>query len=196
MPIYFSPSQDGFYNTEQVEYPNLPSDVIEISADHQKQLMAPGTTIQMLNGTPTAVLTMSTLQSAMIVASQDIDSTKVAIIAKGCSYAGKYVAADDTSRTNLGGMATTAALCATNSSLPWPTGLQNWIATDNSLISLPTPQAGVSLAYTVMGWYSQVVHDALSYKSQIATSTNPVTLVAAFQNAYGVTISGTTSTAS
>jgi hypothetical protein len=33
MTIYYSPSTFGFYDTEVVEYPTLPDDVVEMSAD-------------------------------------------------------------------------------------------------------------------------------------------------------------------
>jgi hypothetical protein len=39
MPIYYSPSIEGFYNTEVVSYPSLPDDAIEISREEHSYFL-------------------------------------------------------------------------------------------------------------------------------------------------------------
>lgn len=39
MPIYYSPSNEGFYNTEVVSYPSLPDDAIEISREEHSYFL-------------------------------------------------------------------------------------------------------------------------------------------------------------
>ncbi|MCM8736583.1 DUF4376 domain-containing protein [Azospirillum sp. A1-3] len=94
-------------------------------------------------------------------------------LALGVTYSGKVFATDALTRTDLGGMATTASLVLAGA-LDWPDSYaQGWIAADNTRLPLPTPQDGVALAATVAGAYSATVQYARDLKDAALVSDNP-----------------------
>lgn len=89
------------------------------------------------------------------------------MITAGCPYEGKSIALDDRSRTDLGGMATTAVL-SMSGAIPWPGSYAlGWIAQDNERLPLPTPQDGVALAAAVAQRYAALVQHARDLKDAI-----------------------------
>lgn len=85
-------------------------------------------------------------------------------LALGALHAGKLFATDDTTRTDLGGMATTAGLVVMGL-VAWPASYaQGWIALDNTRLPLPTPQDGIALADKVAVTYSAIVQHARTLK--------------------------------
>ncbi|MCM8736019.1 DUF4376 domain-containing protein [Azospirillum sp. A1-3] len=94
-------------------------------------------------------------------------------LALGVQHAGKVFPTDALTRTDLGGMATTAALVLAGA-LEWPDSYaQGWISADNSRLPLPTPQDGVALAAAVAGAYSAIVQHARDVKDAALVSDDP-----------------------
>ncbi|MBP2302511.1 DUF4376 domain-containing protein [Azospirillum picis] len=94
-------------------------------------------------------------------------------LALGVEHGGKTFGTDVQTRTDLGGMATTAALVLAGA-LTWPDSYaQGWIASDNSRLPLPTPQDGVALAAAVAGTYSAIVQHARDVKDAALASDDP-----------------------
>lgn len=93
-----------------------------------------------------------------------IDAERDRRLGLGALHEGKRFSMSDTSRTDLGGMATTAALVLAGA-LPWPESYaQGWISLDNSRLPLPTPAEGIVLAAKVGVTYSAVVQHARTLK--------------------------------
>ncbi|MBP2301318.1 DUF4376 domain-containing protein [Azospirillum picis] len=94
-------------------------------------------------------------------------------LALGVTHGGKTFGTDVLTRTDLGGMATTAALVLAGA-LDWPDSYaQGWIAMDNSRLPLPAPQDGIALAAAVAGTYSAVVQHARDLMDAALQSNEP-----------------------
>jgi hypothetical protein len=103
----------------------------------------------------------------------DINAERDRRLRLGAPFGGKRFAMDDGSRTDLGGMATTAALVLAGA-LPWPESyVIGWIAMDNKRLPLPAAVDGIALAATVAGTYSAIVQHARTRKDLALTSTDP-----------------------
>jgi len=96
-----------------------------------------------------------------------IEARKSAVLAQGAPFAGKRIAVDPGSRSDLGGMGATAlAVLVTSGSVPWPESYaEGWIAEDNTRVPLETPAAGLALGAAVGDWYAQVVQLARDLKN-------------------------------
>lgn len=93
-----------------------------------------------------------------------IDAERDRRLGLGALHEGRRFSMSDTSRTDLGGMATTAALVLAGA-LPWPESYaQGWISLDNSRLPLPTPAEGIALAAVVGVTYSAIVQHARTLK--------------------------------
>jgi len=107
--------------------------------------------------------------SAQITAARDAKVTAIQAerdrrLRAGALHQGKRFAMDGDSRTDQGGMATTAALVQLGA-LPWPESYaQGWISLDNTRLPLPTPQDGIALAATVAVTYSALIQHARDLK--------------------------------
>lgn len=94
-------------------------------------------------------------------------------LAEGAPHGGKRFALDDTSRTDLGGMATTATLVLLGA-LTWPDDYATgWIALDNTRLPLPTPTEGIALAAAVAARYAAIVQRARDIKDAVLASDEP-----------------------
>lgn len=78
-----------------------------------------------------------------------------------------HVALNDTSRTDLTAMATTA-LAAASGTIPWPASYSlGWITVENTRISMPEPTDGLALAATVGNYYATVIQRGRNLKDAI-----------------------------
>lgn len=103
-----------------------------------------------------------------------IDAERDRRLALGALHAGKRFSTSDASRTDLGGMATTAGLVLSGALPAWPDSYaQGWIAIDNTRLPLPTPADGIALAAAVALSYSATVQHARDLKDAALTATNP-----------------------
>lgn len=94
----------------------------------------------------------------------DINAERDRRMGLGVAHAGKRFSIDDSTRTNLGGMATTAVLVQLGF-LSWPDEYaRGWIALDNTRLLLPTPQDGVALAAAAGNAYAGLVQHARDLK--------------------------------
>ena len=98
-----------------------------------------------------------------------INAKRDAVLAEGAPYGGKRIEIDERGRTDLGGMATTAntVLLTAGSPSPvaWPADYAlGWIAKDNSRVPLPTPAAGLALAFACGTFYAAAIQHARTLK--------------------------------
>ncbi|MBY6263945.1 hypothetical protein EI613_18765 [Azospirillum sp. 412522] len=92
----------------------------------------------------------------------------------GALHGGKRFSNSDASRTDLGGMATTAGLVAMGALSAWPDSYaQGWIAIDNTRLPLPTPADGIALAAAVALSYSATVQHARDLKDAALSAADP-----------------------
>jgi len=92
----------------------------------------------------------------------------------GALHGGKRFSTSTESRTDLGGMATTAGLVLSGALSGWPDSYaQGWIAIDNSRLPLPTPADGVALAAAVAYFYSATVQHARTLKDSTLAAPDP-----------------------
>ncbi|WP_158305977.1 DUF4376 domain-containing protein [Azospirillum sp. B510] len=116
------------------------------------------------------------LTAARISKVEAIGAERHRRMALGALHAGKRFAMDSTSRTDLGDMATTAALVLAGA-LPWPDSYaQGWIALDNTRLPLPTSDDGIALAGAVAVSYSTIVQHARDLKDAALTAADPTTV--------------------
>ena len=106
-----------------------------------------------------------------------IKAQRAALLAAGAPYDGHRIEVDDASRSNLGGMATTAAL-ALLGVVHWPDAYaQGWITLDNGRIPLPEPRSAIALAATVGEWYGGVVQRGRDLKDAVLAAADPDTVM-------------------
>ena len=105
-----------------------------------------------------------------------IDALRAAKLVAGAPIGGLRVAIDDTSRGDIGGMATTA-LAALSSAAPWPESYAaGWITMSNVRLPLPTPADGLALAAAVGDWYARIVQHARSLKDAVLAAEDDAAL--------------------
>ncbi|KAA0571065.1 hypothetical protein [Azospirillum sp. Sh1] len=103
-----------------------------------------------------------------------IDVERDRRLALGALHGGKRFSMSDASRTDLGGMATTAGLVLSGALPVWPDAyVQGWIALDNSRLPLPAPADGVALAASVALAYSELVQHARDLKDAALAADDP-----------------------
>ncbi|MBF5094398.1 DUF4376 domain-containing protein [Azospirillum sp. INR13] len=103
-----------------------------------------------------------------------IDAERDRRLGLGALHAGKRFSTSDASRTDLGGMATTAGLVLSGALPAWPDSYaQGWIAIDNTRLPLPTPADGIALAAAVALSYSATVQHARDLKDAALTAADP-----------------------
>jgi hypothetical protein len=106
-----------------------------------------------------------------------IDAERDRRLGLGALHRGKRFSTSDASRTDLGGMATTAGLVLSGALPAWPDSYaQGWIAIDNTRLPLPTPTDGIALAAAVALSYSATVQHARDLKDAALTATDPATV--------------------
>jgi hypothetical protein len=105
---------------------------------------------------------------------QAVQAMRQRLMDRGAPFGGKRIEMDDATRANLSGMAVTAILVLTGALPEWPASYAlGWITLDNTRIALPTPQAGITLAASVAGWYSGLVQYARDAKDAVLTAEDP-----------------------
>lgn len=103
-----------------------------------------------------------------------IDAERDRRLALGALHMGKRFAMTDSSRTDLGGMATTAGLVLSGVLPAWPVAYaEGWIAIDNTRLPLPGPAEGIALAATVALAYSELVQHARNLKDIALAADDP-----------------------
>ncbi|CAO3355187.1 DUF4376 domain-containing protein [Azospirillum palustre] len=122
--------------------------------------------------TPTEIVSQAAAARRSKV--QAIDDERDRRLALGALHGGKRFSTSDTSRTDLGGMATTAGLVMLGALPAWPDSYaQGWIAIDNTRLPLPTPADGIALAAAVALSYSATVQHARDLKDAALTAADP-----------------------
>jgi hypothetical protein len=125
-----------------------------------------------------------TLEEAKTAKVAAVAAAMEARLADGAlSVGGKHIALDVETRTDLGAMATTAALAA-GGSIPWPASYQTgWITMENTRIALPTPADGIALASAVGNIYAQIRQYARDLKDDALAATTEAELEAVDETA-------------
>ena len=109
-----------------------------------------------------------------VVKLRAIDAERNRRMSLGALHMGKRFAMTDSSRTDLGGMATTAGLVLSGALPAWPDSYaQGWIAIDNTRLALPTPADGIALAAAVALAYSDLVQHARDLKDAVLAADDP-----------------------
>ncbi|TWA87141.1 uncharacterized protein DUF4376 [Azospirillum brasilense] len=174
---YFS--NGGFYRTE-IHGDAIPADAVPLTDDEHAALFAGQSEGKVLvtdadgrpalADPPAPVLTLAERRAAVAAA---VDARRDQLMAEGAEHGGKRFALDGTSRTDLGGMATTGVLVLMGA-LDWPADYATgWIAADNTRLPLPTPQDGIALAAAVAGRYAALVQAARTIKDAVLASDEP-----------------------
>ncbi|OYD82495.1 DUF4376 domain-containing protein [Azospirillum brasilense] len=174
---YFS--QGGFYHIE-VHGDAILADAVPVTDEEHaalvagqsegKIIVADADGCPALADPPAPVLTLAERRAAVAAA---VDARRDQHMAEGAEHGGKRFALDGTSRTDLGGMATTGALVLMGA-LDWPADYATgWIALDNTRLPLPTPQDGIALAAAVAGRYAALVQAARDIKDAVLASDEP-----------------------
>lgn len=89
---------------------------------------------------------------------------------------GLHVDVSDSSRADLGGMATTA-LGATSGTLPWPDSYkEGWITIENVRIPMPEPADGLMLAAGAGEFYAAIKQHARDLKDAVLAATDEAAL--------------------
>ncbi|MBD9445748.1 MULTISPECIES: hypothetical protein [unclassified Rhizobium] len=89
-----------------------------------------------------------------------------------------HVALDDSSRADMGAMATTA-LAAAGGAVPWPDSyVQGWISIENTRIPLPTPSDGLALAAGVGDYYARIRQNGRTLKDAVMAAATEEALAA------------------
>lgn len=103
---------------------------------------------------------------------QQVDAKVDAVLASGAPLTGGlHISLDDSSRADMGSMATTA-LAASSGAVSWPDSYkQGWISIENTRIPLATPADGLALAAGVGDYYAKVRQNGRSLKDQIIAAT-------------------------
>ncbi|WP_372400296.1 hypothetical protein ABMY26_32300 [Azospirillum sp. HJ39] len=115
--------------------------------------------------------------AARRVKARAIDAERDRRLGLGALHAGKRFSMADSSRTDLGGMATTAGLVLSGALPTWPESYaQGWIAIDNTRLPLPDPADGIALAAAVGIAYSAIVQHARDLKDAAQASDDPATV--------------------
>lgn len=114
------------------------------------------------------------LAAARVAKVRDIDAARDRRLGLGALHGGKRFSTSDASRTDLGGMATTAGLVLSGALPVWPESYaQGWIAIDNTRLPLPTPADGIALAAAVALAYSATVQHARDLKDAALAAADP-----------------------
>ncbi|TWA76862.1 uncharacterized protein DUF4376 [Azospirillum brasilense] len=175
---YFS--NGGFYHTE-VHGDAIPADVVPVTDDEHAALFVGQSEGKVIvadaDGRPALAdpppPPERTLDERRATVAAAVDALRDQHMAEGAEHGGKRFALDGTSRTDLGGMATTGALVLMGA-LDWPADYATgWIALDNTRLPLPTPQDGIALAAAVAGRYAALVQAARTIKDAVLASDEP-----------------------
>jgi len=106
-----------------------------------------------------------------------IDAERDRRLGLGALHGGKRFSTSDASRTDLGGMATTAGLVMMGALPAWPESYaQGWIAIDNTRLPLPNPADGIALAAAVALAYSATIQHARDLKDAALAAADPATV--------------------
>lgn len=176
----FSPSRLCFFPAG-IAYQDLPDDLIEATPEeYSAHLVGPMRGLVLAvgdDGRPVMVAPQTppapTLDERRAQAAAAVDALRDERMAEGAEHAGKRFALDGTSRTDLGGMATTGALVLMGA-LDWPADyVTGWIALDNTRLPLPTPHDGIALAAAVAARYAALVQAARDIKDAVLASDEP-----------------------
>jgi hypothetical protein len=118
--------------------------------------------------------TLNDLKSSRIAA---VDAKADVLLSTGYPHASdQHISLTDGSRTDLGAMATTAAL-AVAGTVPWPESYQQgWITIENTRIPLPTPADGIALAAPVGAYYAGIRQNGRSLKDTILAAEDEAAL--------------------
>ncbi|WP_175426634.1 DUF4376 domain-containing protein [Azospirillum brasilense] len=180
MHMLYSASSRGFYRPDR-DYQNLPADLVEVARDDYEALFAGQAAgaeiVPDESGRPVlAFPPPPTLAERRATVAAAVDALRDRHMDEGAEHGGKRFALDGTSRTDLAGMATTAALVQLGA-LEWPADYATgWIALDNSRLPLPTPQDGIALAAAVAARYAALVQAARTIKDAVVASDDPETI--------------------
>jgi len=122
-------------------------------------------------------LIASELEGGRNIKVRAIDTERDRRLALGALHGGKRFSTSNESRTDLGGMATTAGLVLSGALIEWPEDYaKGWIAIDNSRFVLPTPADGIALAASVTLSYSATVQYARDLKDAALAAADPSTV--------------------
>lgn len=114
------------------------------------------------------------LTAARVAKVREIDAARDRRLGLGALHGGKRFSTSDASRTDLGGMATTAGLVMMGALPAWPESYaQGWIAIDNTRLPLPTPADGIALAAAVALSYSATIQHARDLKDAALAAADP-----------------------
>lgn len=117
---------------------------------------------------------LADLKSSKILA---VEAAVESLLMAGYPYASDlHVALTDSSRTDLGAMATTAGFARLNI-VPWPESYQRgWITIENTRIPLATPDDGIALAAPVGAYYGAIRQRGRDLKDAILNAADEATL--------------------
>ena len=168
-------------NSAVVEIANLPDGILPKDAFHAdlaSSFVACNDTVQQgwtydgkVFSAPSApLLSLADQKTARIT---EVDAKVSAILAAGApTSGGLHIALDDSSRADMGSMATTA-IAASSGAVTWPDSYkEGWISIENTRIPLAAPSDGLTLAASVGDYYARVRQNGRNLKDAIVASTS------------------------